>query len=179
MCLIVSSQARAALDYGLELGARQQSGDVAGANFSANTRVGMQAGAFAHIPMEGGVAHFRTGLLYTQRPLESESDITGQKIQYNLDYLDIPIEILFKAHEKFGMYLGFAASININKSCSGDTACKMTDIDTPYFPFVFGGIVKFNPKWGLDIYFDGANGAVAKGLGNYKSFGVNLMYSMD
>jgi|GEM_PF-1759756 hypothetical protein len=177
--LFSSHSALAALDYGIEAGARQQSGDVAGANFSANSRWGMQAGAFAHFPMEGGLAHFRTGILYTQRPLESESDITGHKIQYNLDYLDFPLAILFKPQEKFGIYMGFIASVNIAKSCTGDSACKVSDIDTPNFPMIFGAMMKFNPKLGMNVYFDGANGSVAKGLGNYKSFGINLTFSMD
>jgi hypothetical protein len=177
--LFLSTHARAALDYGIELGGRQQSGDVYGAGFSSNAKWGMQAGGFAHMPLEGGVAHFRTGLFYTQRPLEAENDITGNKTEFNLDYIEIPLEILFKPNEKVGLYLGFTSAINISKSCSGDSSCKVSDVDTPYFPMVFGGMVKFNPKFGLDLYFEGANGSVAKGLGNYKAFGINLMYSLD
>ncbi|WP_373998064.1 outer membrane beta-barrel protein [Bdellovibrio bacteriovorus] len=177
--VLLSYPANAALDYGLEAGIRQQSGDVAGLNFSANARTGFQGGVFAHLPLQGGVAHFRSGLFYTQRPLESESDITGEKIQYNLDYIDIPIDILFKPHEQFGVYLGFIAAINIADSCSGNPNCRVLDIDTPSFPMVFGGIFKITPKFGANFYFDGVNGSVARGLGNYKAVGFNLMYSMD
>ncbi|MBS1971996.1 MAG: outer membrane beta-barrel protein [Bdellovibrionales bacterium] len=179
-CLaLLGAKAHAALDYGIELGPRQQSGDIAAWNFSANPQIGFQGGLFAHIPLEAGPTHFRTGILYTQRPLESESNVTGARIKYNLDYLDIPLHFLIKAHEKFGFYFGFNAAINIAKSCSGDPACKVSDVDTPYFPMVFGAAVKFNPKWGLDFYLEGANGSVAWGLGNYKAVGLNLMFSLD
>lgn len=179
IALCFTSSAFAAKDYGIELGARQQNGDVSGLNFSANSQVGFQGGMYVHMPLEGGVAHFRTGLFYTQRPLQSESDITGQKIDFNLDYLDIPIDILFKPNEQFGLYLGFITSINIAKSCSGSSDCKVSDIDTPMFPFVMGFLYKFTPKVGVDFYMDGANGSVAKGLGNYKAVGLNLTYSLD
>ena len=178
MVLIVT-KAQAALDYGIELGVRQQSGEIAAWNFSANPQIGFQGGIFGHIPLEAGPTHFRTGILYTQRPLESESNVTGERIKYNLSYLDIPLQFMIKAHEKFGFYFGFNAAINIGKSCSGDPACKISDVDTPYFPMVFGAAFKFNPKWGFDFYLEGANGAVAWGLGNYKAVGLNLMYSLD
>lgn len=176
---LVTTKAQAALDYGLELGLRQQSGDVAAWNFSANPQTGLQAGVFAHIPLDTGPTHFRTGLLYTQRPIESESDITGQRIRYQLDYLDIPLHFLIKSNEKFGFYFGFNAAVNIAKTCTGDPACKVSNVDTPYFPLVFGAMAKFTPKWGLNFYIDGANGEIAKGIGNFKSVGLNLMFSVD
>ncbi len=75
----VAGTAQAAMDYGLELGIRQQAGDVSGPNNSANSMTGMQFGGYFHYPLQGGVAHFRIGLLYTQRPLESENDVTRAK----------------------------------------------------------------------------------------------------
>ena len=177
--LATVSNAQAALDYGLELGVRQQAGDVTGVNISANSQTGMQAGAFVHVPLQGGLAHWRTGILYTQRPLQSENDITGEKIDFHLDYLDIPLDILFKPNENVGFYFGFNISINIAKSCSGNANCKVNGVNTPLFPFVFGVAYKFTPKWGVDFYIDGANSNVAKGLYDYRSVGLNLMYSFD
>ncbi|WP_413560904.1 outer membrane beta-barrel protein [Bdellovibrio sp. HCB209] len=179
LLLGLTSTAQAALDYGLELGVRQQSGDAYGPDISTNSRTGFQGGAFAHFPLQGDTAHFRTGLLYTQRPLETENDSSGSKIQWNLDYIDIPVTILFKPHEKFGIYLGFIASINVAKSCSGDSNCKVSSVDTPTFPGVFGATVKFNTKWGLNLYFDSSYSTVAKGLADYKAAGLNLMFSLD
>ncbi|WP_413578184.1 outer membrane beta-barrel protein [Bdellovibrio sp. HCB290] len=176
--LIVGGPAQAALDYGLELGVRQQNGDAYGP-VSTNSRTGFQGGAFVHIPLEGNVAHFRTGLLYTQRPLQTQSDSTGTEIDWNLDYLDIPIAVLFKPHEKFGVYFGFIASINISNSCSGDPACDVDSVDTPTFPLVFGATYKFNPTWGLHFYIDANNAVVARGLADYKSVGLNAMISLD
>jgi hypothetical protein len=175
-----SSWAMAAKDMGIELGARQQGGDVVGLNMSANAVIGFQGGFFAHIPMEQSPPmHFRTGLFYTQRPLQSENDITGEKIDFSLDYLDIPIELLFKPSESFGFYVGLVVGINIGSSCSGSPSCKVTDIDTPYFPVVFGGVYKFTPKFGVDFYAEGASSYVARGLVDYKAVGLNLTYSIE
>ena len=172
--------ALAAKDIGIELGARQQGGDVVGLNMSANAQIGFQGGVFAHIPMDQSQPmHFRTGLFYTQRPLQSENDITGEQIDYNLDYLDIPLEFLFKPNESFGFYVGALVSINIGKSCTGDAACEVRDIETPYFPVVFGGIYKFTPKMGVDFYAEGASSYVARGLVDYKAVGLNLTYSIE
>ncbi|WP_168196479.1 outer membrane beta-barrel protein [Bdellovibrio sp. NC01] len=171
--------AQAAFDYGLELGVRQQGGDVAGgAAISANSQTGMQAGAYLHYPLQGGVAHFRTGLLYTQRPLQSENDGTGVKINYDMQYLDIPLDVLFKPSESFGLYLGFNVSINIAANCSGDVSCNVKDVETPTFPFVFGAMFNFTPKWGIDFYLEGANSYVARGLYDFKAVGLNLTYSL-
>lgn len=177
--LFVGSFSQAAMDYGLEIGGRQQSGEVFGANFAANAQFGWQGGLFAHIPMDQATTHFRTGLLYTQRPLQSHNIITGDEIDYKLDYLDVPLQILFKPQEKFGLYFGMSAAINISKSCSGNPNCNIYDVDTPYFPFVFGAIFKFNPRLGMHFYFDGAGNEVAQGLGDYKAVGLNLMFSLD
>jgi hypothetical protein len=181
LCVIsFGSTAFAAKDMGLELGIRQQGGEALGANTSANAVLGFQGGFYAHIPMEQSPSvHFRTGVMYTQRPLQSENDVTGEKIDFRLDYLDIPIEILFKSSESFGFYMGLLVSINVAKSCSGNPNCEVKDIDTPYFPIIFGGVVKFSPKVGLNFYADGASAYVAKGLYDYKAVGINLTYSLD
>jgi len=174
------SSAVAAKDMGLELGARQQGGDVIGLNMSANAQIGFQGGFYAHIPMdESPPVHFRTGLFYTQRPLQSENDISGEQIDFSLDYLDIPVQLLFKPNESFGFYVGMVVAINVGKSCSGVTSCEIKDVETPYFPFVFGGIYKFTPKFGVDFYAEGASSYVARGLADYKAVGLNLTYSVE
>ncbi|MNJ96851.1 hypothetical protein D3C87_145850 [compost metagenome] len=175
-----SATAEAALDYGVELGVRQQSGEVAGVNFSANSQTAFQGGVFAHVPLdEKNQAHWRVGLLYTQRPLESESDITGEAIEYKINYLDIPFDLLFKPKENLGFYFGFNIAINIDSTCKGNSNCKVLDVTSPYFPLVFGVIYKFTPKWGMDFYLEGANGMVAKGLGDYRAVGLNLTFSVE
>jgi hypothetical protein len=174
------SMAMAAKDMGIELGARQQGGDVVGLNMSANAQIGFQGGLFAHVPMaDSPQVHFRTGLFYTQRPLQSENDITSEKIDFRLDYLDIPIELLFKPNESFGFYIGMLVAINIGTSCSGVASCEVRDIETPYFPLAFGGLYKFTPKFGVNFYAEGASSYVARGLVDFKAVGLNLMYSFE
>ncbi|HWU43641.1 MAG TPA: outer membrane beta-barrel protein [Bdellovibrio sp.] len=176
--LSLSGTAYAAMDWGFELGARQQGGSVAGPSNVANSQTGWQGGAFVHLPLEGGVAHFRTGLLYTTRPLQSENTGTGVKIDYHLDYVEVPLDILFKPNEALGFYLGFNIAMNVAKSCSGDS-CKVNGVDTPIFPFLLGVTYKFTPKWGVDFYVDGANTNIANGLYDYHAVGLNLTFSMD
>ncbi|MEZ0391584.1 MAG: PorT family protein [Pseudobdellovibrionaceae bacterium] len=171
-------QAQAALDQGIEIGGRQQSGAVGGANFSANAMWGFQGGGFLHLPI-GGAQHMRTGILYTQRPLESENLITGEKIQYHLDYLDIPLEVLFKPSEVMGFHFGLITSINLSAHCTGDVECRVVDVQALTFPFVGGFVFKPTPKLGFNAYIDGANFIVARGLGDYRAIGLNLMYSID
>ncbi|WP_374028967.1 hypothetical protein [Bdellovibrio bacteriovorus] len=172
-------EVHAATDYGFEIGGRQQAGDVIGLNFSANSQWGFQGGFFANIATEQGPAHFRTGIFYTQRPLQSHNDVTGNEIDFDLDYLDIPIALLIRPSEKFGVYMGFITSINLSKSCSGDPACQVLDVDTPNFPVLFGFLYKATPKWGLNFYIDGGNGYVARGLADYKAVGLNLSFALE
>ena len=179
MALLVGLQAQAAQDAGLELGVRQQAADVGGLNISANSQTGWQLGGFYHLPLEGGVAHWRTGLLYTRRPVQSENDITGETIDFTFDYLDIPFDLLFKPKENLGVYLGFHVSINVASDCSGDSNCKVSDVNTPLFPFVFGVMYKFTPKFGFNFYIDGSNTSIARGIGNFRAAGLNLTYSFE
>lgn len=177
--ILLSNYANAAMDYGFEIGPRQQSGEVWGANFAANAMWGFQGGMFVHMPIDDRITHFRTGLLYTQRPIQSHNIVTGENIDYHLDYLDIPLQFLFKPKENVGFYFGMNAGINLSKSCSGNPNCQVYDVDTPYFPMVFGGIFKFTPKFGVNFYLEGANGEIAQGIGDFKSVGLNFMLSLD
>lgn len=177
--LLLGLQSQAAKDMGFELGVRQQAGDVIGLNQSANSQTGMQAGFFYHMPLEGGVAHWRTGLLYTQRPLQAENDITGEKLDFKLDYIEIPFDILFKPQEQIGFYMGFHVAINIASDCSGSPSCKVKDVNTPMIPVVFGMTYKFTPKLGFNFYVDGINSYVAQGLADYRAAGLNLTFSLE
>lgn len=177
--LLCAFQSEAALDYGLEVGGRQQAADMGGTGVSANSQWGWQAGAYVNLPFAAQGVHWRTGLLYTQRPIQSENDTTGVKINYDMQYLDIPMDVLFKPSEELGFYFGFDVAVNISHSCSGDSSCSVKDVKSPFLPMNFGIMYKFTPKWGLDFYVDGSNAEVARDIFNFRAIGLNLTYSLN
>lgn len=169
----------AAMDYGLELGARQQSATFLSTDLSSNAQMGWQVGGFFHAPMDaGGTLHARTGIYYSQRPLESESESTGSKNKYTFNYIDVPMDLLFKFKESFGLYMGFNISINVSSDC--DLAgCKVNGVQTPTLPGHLGFIFKPSPKFGVNFFMEAYNGQIAKGIQDANSVGLNLMYSLN
>ncbi|MNJ93402.1 hypothetical protein D3C87_110820 [compost metagenome] len=172
-----ASVAMADIDYGLEVGIRQQAGEVDAAGYSAKSQMGMQFGGFAHIPMTGAL-HLRTGMLYTQRPLVVETDATGTEDKVTMNYLDVPVALMYKFEEYAGIYAGVSLGLNIDSSGEvGGT--KVKDAKSMLMPLIFGAAFKFAPNFGANIYFESASGEAADGLENYRAVGANLMITFD
>lgn len=168
---MMSSAALADIDYGLEVGVRQQSGDVDGGT-STKSQMGMQFGATAHFPLSGPL-HLRTGMLYTQRPLTIEST-PNNKITMN--YLDIPVALMYKFEEYAGVFAGVSLGLNLDKSADSGT---VTDVKSPLMPLLLGVSFKFAPNLGATLYYENAGGEVAKSLKDYRAVGANLMITFD
>jgi hypothetical protein len=167
-----SSQAFA--DYGLEVGVRQQSGDVSGG--TAQSQMGMQFGATAHFPIQGKI-FFRTGMLYTQRPLVIDGT---PDVKTNMSYLDVPLALMFKFEDYAGVFGGVSLALNLDKSSDSGT---MTAAASSIMPIVFGLNFKFAPNLGATLYYENANGEAGKwstnSLKDYRSVGANLMFTFD
>lgn len=164
---VMSSAALADVDYQLEVGVRQQSGDV-DSPATAKSQMGMQFGATTHLPL-GEKWHFRTGMLYTQRPLIVENASVETKVSIN--YLDVPVALMFKFEEHIGVFFGVHLGLNIDKT-------NAEDVKSPIMPFVLGTSFKFAPNMGAVLYYD--NGAeVAEGLKNSRAVGANLTITFD
>jgi hypothetical protein len=168
---LMSSVGRAEIDYGLEVGTRQQSGDVANGG-STKSQMGMQFGATAHFPLSGPL-HLRTGMLYTQRPL-TVSGTPDNKITMN--YLDVPVALMYKFEEYAGVFAGISLGLNLDKSADSGT---VTDVKSPITPFLLGVSFKFAPNLGATLYYESAGGEVAQGLKDYRAVGANLMITFD
>lgn len=168
---LMSSMAMAAVDYGLEVGIRQQSGDVEGGG-STKSQMGMQFGATAHFPLSGNL-HLRTGMLYTQRALTVEGT-PDNKVTMN--YLDVPLALMFKFEEYAGAFAGVSLGLNLDKSADVGT---VTDVKSPLIPFLLGVSFKFAPNLGAALYYESASGEVAKNLKDYRAVGANLMITFD
>lgn len=167
---MMSSAAMADIDYGLEVGIRQQSGDVDGA--STKSQMGMQFGATAHFPISGPL-HLRTGMLYTQRPLVVEG-ATNNKVTMN--YLDVPVALMYKFEEYAGVFAGISLGLNLDKNADVGT---VKDVKSPLIPILIGASFKFAPNLGATLYYESASGEAAEGLKNYRAVGANLMITFD
>lgn len=169
---LISSPALADIDYGLEVGIRQQSGDVPSPG-STDSKMGMQFGGYAHFPLSGAV-HLRTGMLYTQRPLVVKG-LGSSDNNISMNYLDIPLALMYKFEEYAGIYAGVVLAMNLDKKADFGT---FEDVKSPYTPFILGAAFKFHPNLGANIYFE-TGGDVAKDLEKYRAVGANLQITFD
>ena len=172
---MMSSSAFADIDYGLEVGIRQQSGDVNSPG-TTDSQMGLQFGATANFPIAGPV-HLRTGMLYTQRPLVVKPNGGGAETKYTMNYLDVPVALLYKFEEYAGVYAGVSLAMNLDKSA--DNGATINDVKSPLIPFLIGASFKFAPNLGANLYFESASGEAAKGLKNYRAIGANLQITFD
>lgn len=175
--LSVVSAAAADEDYGLEVGIRSQSGDVSAASeaagISTSSQTGMQFGATGHF-LISGPWHVRTGLLYTQRPLVLEQGTTENKISMN--YLDIPVALMYKFEEYAGVFAGVSLAMNLDKSADSG---PVTGVKSPLVPILIGASFKFAPNLGIALYYESSSGEAANGLEDYRAVGANLMITLD
>lgn len=166
-----ASTAMADVDYGLEVGIRQQSGD-ADNGLATKSQMGLQFGATAHFPISGPL-HLRTGMLYTQRNLTVEQS-PDNKVQ--MSYLDIPVALMYKFEEYAGVFAGVSLGMNLDKTADVGT---VQDVKSPLVPIIIGASFKFAPQLGATLYYESASGDAAKGLKNYRAVGANLMITFD
>jgi len=176
---LFSSAALADLNYGLEVGIRSQSGDSDAAGASTSSQTAMQFGAFGILQLSGPW-NLRTGMLYTQRPLTEE--ISGGDNKIEMNYLDIPVTVMYKFEEYAGVYAGVNLAMNLDKKCDA-VGCKVSDAKSPLIPIVIGAAFKFTPNLGMNLYYESASGEVAKSNGNslkdYRAVGANLLVTFD
>lgn len=169
----LSSVSFADTDFGVEVGIRQQSGDVKGTGTSSDSENGIQFGGFAHFQLVDKL-HLRTGMLYTERPLMTKSILGDSKVK--LTYLDVPVALMYKFEEGAGVYGGVSLAMKLDASSDlGDP----TDVTSPLVPIIFGAFFKFHPNFGVNIYYEMASGKVADSLENYRAVGANLMIAFD
>ena len=165
-----------ALGFGLEGGFRQQSGDtVPGA--TTTSQVGYTLGALGYFDMTERFA-FRSGVFYTQRPLQVTNDITKTSSTISLTYFDIPLGVMVKFADWMGAYIGTAVSVNLDKTSSNTGAFTLTEVKSIVTPLQLGVTFKFMPELGLDLYFE-SFGDPALGLKSYRAVGVNLLFTME
>ncbi|QDK36334.1 outer membrane beta-barrel protein [Bdellovibrio sp. NC01] len=177
----ISSVAMADVDYGLEVGIRSQSGDADATGSSTTSQTAIQFGGIIHYPISGGW-HIRSGMLYTQRPLIVKTSGSTVENKVSMNYLDVPVAIMYKFEDYAGIFGGVSLGMNLDKSCDAPN-CVVTDVKTPILPFIFGASFKFAPQLGATIYFESYGDTVAKSppdnLKNYRAVGANLLITFN
>jgi hypothetical protein len=168
---LISFQASAQF-MGVELGVRQQSASSSVAGVSTSTEMAYQFGLVGAFPMTE-ILLFRSGFLYTQRPITAKVGTATTK--YSINYFDIPLTVLWKLNDFGGVYggvnLALAASADCD-NCSGSVEKKGA------MPLVIGGSFKFAPNFGVDVYFEALekfNDAFKEG----RAVGANLLITFD
>lgn len=163
-------------DYGLEVGIRSQSGDADGGTSSTTSQTAVQFGGVVHLPISGSW-YIRTGMLYTQRPLQVK-DASGVQDKISMNYLDVPVAVMYKFEDYAGVFGGVSLGLNLDKSCDAPN-CEVNDVKTPILPFIFGANFKFAPQLGATIYFESYGDTLATvppyTMKNYRAVGANLM----
>lgn len=176
LSLLTTQQSKAS-DYGFEFGFRQQSGSSA-TGTTAKSQLGYQLGGVGHFDLTERL-NLRTGLFYVQRPLVVTVDATGDEAKYQLNYVDIPLTVLFKFEDYGGVYFGPVLSMNLDGSCSGYAGCKAESVAGMVTPLQIGASFKFAPQTGVDIFFETLSADVAKNLSSYRAVGANLLFTFD
>ncbi|MBC7372132.1 MAG: outer membrane beta-barrel protein [Bdellovibrionaceae bacterium] len=159
---------------GLEVGVRQQSASSETAGVSTNTEMAMQFGLVGAFLITEPIL-FRTGFLYTQRPITVKGAASDTK--YTFNYFDIPLTLLWKFNEFGGVYGGVNLSLIASGDCSG-VACPTSVDKKGAMPLVIGGTFKFAPNFGIDVYYE----ALAKVNDSFKdgrAVGANLLITFD
>lgn len=157
---------------GVELGVRQQSASAEAAGVSTSDEMAYQFGLVGAFPMTESLL-FRSGFLYTQRPITTKT--AGITSKFSFNYFDIPLTLLWKLNEFGGVYAGVNLALAASASCDNCT----TDVEKKgAMPLVIGGTFKFAPNFGIDVYYEAMN----KFNDDFKdgtAVGANLLISFD
>ncbi|MGZ3744622.1 MAG: outer membrane beta-barrel protein [Pseudobdellovibrionaceae bacterium] len=157
---------------GLELGIRQQSATASTVGITTNTEMAYQFGLVAAFPMVNTLS-FRSGFLYTQRPITAKIGTTTTK--YTFNYFDIPLTVLWKLNDFGGVYGGVNLALAASADCDN---CGVTVDKKGAMPLVIGGTFKFAPDVGLDVYFEAMN-KFNDDFKDGRAVGANLLITFD
>lgn len=157
---------------GVEVGVRQQSVSAAAAGVNTSTEMAYQFGLVGAFPMTEALL-FRTGFLYTQRPVTAK--VGAATTKYNFNYFDVPVTALWKLNDFGGVYGG----VNVALIASADCDNCNTSVDKKgAMPLVLGGTFKFAPNFGIDVYYE-ALAKINDDFEEARAVGANLLLTFD
>lgn len=170
--ILFCSLSASAQYMGIEGGIRQQSASSNVAGESVNTEMAYQFGLVGAFPMSEKLL-FRSGFLYTQRPIVAKMGVVETKYTYN--YFDIPVTVLWKLNDFGGVYAGVNVALIASADCTG---CTGSPDKSGSMPLVIGGTFKFAPNFGIDVYYEAMN-KVSNRFEEARAVGANLLITFD
>jgi hypothetical protein len=156
---------------GVEAGIRQQSATASDVGVTTNTEMAYQFGLVGAFTMTDNWL-FRTGFLYTQRPVTAKTAGVESKLTFN--YFDIPLTVLWKFNDFGGIYGGMNLALIASADCNN---CAAPDKKSAS-PLVIGGTFKFAPNFGVDVYYE-AMGKFDDHFKDGRAVGANLLVTFD
>lgn len=157
---------------GVEVGVRQQSADSKTAGVSTSTEMAYQFGLVGAFPMTETFL-FRSGFLYSQRPVTAKNGAVKSKYTYN--YFDIPLTVMWKMNDFGGVYGGVNLALAASADCDN---CATAPEKKGAMPLVIGGTFKFAPQFGVDVYYE-AIGKIGEEFEKGSAVGANLLITFD
>lgn len=174
LSLVLASSAWAG-DFSVEVGFRQQSGQVE-SGMTAESQIGFQVGGVGVFEISGPLG-LRTGMMYVSRPLVVKNDSTDEDSKYTMNYFEVPAALSYSFEDYASVFGGLAFSMNLDSSATN--GMKAENVKSFYMPIIVGASFKFAPQLGGTIFFETSGGDVADGLTGYRAVGANLSISFE
>lgn len=168
-----------AQDYGALVGVQQTDVQANNPAASQSGKVNYKAGALVTFDfLKDG--KLRTGLIYDQRHVNlTYTAFPTLVYEYNLDYLDVPVNFEYDVFRDFWIYGGLTFAINtsthvVSPGSSGPT--PTVDPVSLMGLLDLGLTHKFCSHFGVDIYYQRGLGQVIDKYQNYSIYGADFIY---
>jgi len=164
-----------AQEFGALAGVHQTTADAESSGTSIDGKFNFKAGMVVAFELTDR-SKFRTGLLYTQRHVESTAG--GGASDVNFDYFDVPALVQYNANDMFGFFGGLIVGINVNDDIKRPAGVTATDPDAEkLIPLMSLGVnMTFQDMIGFDVYYERGLGGISDGLENFSTFGANFLF---
>lgn len=161
MILLVSAASKAQTNVGFTLGGTYSSvtAKSSGISISFKSKAGITAGLFADVSLSSNLS-FQPALNFVQKGFKLEQDDVKAVVTYN--YLELPLNILYRTQKDYGFFVGAGPSIAYGLSGkekysdsqnSEDTKVKFGSGDDEVKPLEFGVNALAGYKFGNGFLF--------------------------
>lgn len=161
MILLVSAVSKAQTNVGFTLGGTYSNvtAKSSGISISFKSKAGITAGLFADVSLSSNLS-FQPALNFVQKGFKLEQDDVKAVVTYN--YLELPLNILYRTQKDYGFFVGAGPSIAYGLSGkekysdsqnSEDTKVKFGSGDDEVKPLEFGVNALAGYKFGNGFLF--------------------------
>ncbi len=169
-------------DFAAVLGVRTNTWDYTpSTNITASGKNGYQAGVLGFMEINPSLL-FRSGFIYSTRVFTVKATGASTESEYNFNYFDIPLTVMYKFSDFGGVFGGAIIAMNAGKSCSGNN-CSTDGVKSSLTGIQFGASFKFAPQMGAELYYETISGDIQSANGsagnNAKSVVANLLITFE